>query len=254
MLVPTTGLPFWQCSFLLSYDVPLQSGEGKHEVGLRRSPCEQQLPPAVVYLSHVFQFYLDTCFFIGALWQSWITSLGPALGVAGSQLIIPSHRLYHPLPPTTMSATAANLCCNHPRQQVDSPNPPPRPIAAIDGIFAAAALPEDHPHALRFPDRKPELNASILRSPGFASKIKFQFQRTKSKMSLGREKTYDRDAHEMTMQEALEDTEDLRSDKLEVDVGVGHPRFGSVTPGGDDEDVCRSVMKSIGYLESLIQQ
>ena len=119
-----------------------------------------------------------------------------------------------------MPPSSNNLCCMHPMTRTDSPEPPPRPLASLDGIFAAAALPEDHPHALRF-DKKAELDASIVRSPNIAEKIRAKLRRKSmgglseegekgegdkdDKVgSLGRETVYDGDARRITSGEVAE--------------------------------------------------
>ena len=49
--------------------------------------------------------------------------------------------------------------------------------AELNRIFVAASLPEDHPHAIRLPGRKPRLETRILRSPSFGNKLKRQLSR-----------------------------------------------------------------------------
>lgn len=159
--------------------------------------------------------------------------------------------------------SASNLCCNQPQQRIDSPEPPPRPIATIDGIFAAAALPEDHPHALKFPDRKPELDSNIIRSPNIASKIKSQFRR-KSMRSLKKSEEYDGEAHEMTSLEVLQTVGEVSEDKTAEEVDVQHHhRFGSIsrikeekaTAGNHGEVGVRdSVLRSLEYLKPLLDK
>lgn len=155
-----------------------------------------------------------------------------------------------------MTATAATLCCSHPEERIDSPEPPSRPLANLDGIFAAAALPEDHPHALRFPERKPELHGGIIRSPGFASKIKLQFQRKKSRMSLGVTEgmDYDGDAKNLTSPEVLEGIK--TPEEEDITDGDGRVRFGSVTPEGDDADLNgrSAIVRSSEFSKPTIQQ
>ncbi|KAK0783882.1 hypothetical protein LTR75_014010 [Friedmanniomyces endolithicus] len=67
--------------------------------------------------------------------------------------------------PSGQTAMAHNFCCAHPQQRIDTPEPPSRPPLKIDGLLAAAALPEGHPHALKFPDKKPGLDSSISGAP-----------------------------------------------------------------------------------------
>ena len=156
---------------------------------------------------------------------------------------------------------AANFCCTHPQQRTDSPEPPARPLASIDGIFAAAALPEDHPDALNLPHRKPETDSSIVRSPGIASKIKMQFRR-KSMKSLSKEKEYDEDAHRITSQEVLHEVSADDEGALPIEDTQQH-RFGSVmdltpniSPTSDavTPQIRTSILGSLEYLRPLIQR
>ena len=158
--------------------------------------------------------------------------------------------------------SASNFCCTHPQQRVDSPEPPARHLASLDGIFAAAALPEDHPHALKFADKKPELDPSIVRSPNFTSKIKLQFRR-KSMKSLGKEKDYDEDAHRITSREVLEDVEKVPSEDGDGRDAVNGRRFGSTddlnidVPGTGDTATPQfrtSLLRSLEYLKPLLQK
>ena len=104
-----------------------------------------------------------------------------------------------------MKMSATTLCCTQ-LPRIDSPEPPARPIAAIDEIFAAAALPEDHPHAFRFPDRKAAaVDANIIRSPKITDKLRMKLNR-KSIKSLHKALTqvdYDDDAQAMTSTEVF---------------------------------------------------
>ena len=155
--------------------------------------------------------------------------------------------------------SASNFCCTHPQQRTDSPEPPPRPLASIDGIFAAAALPEDHPHAMKFLERsKPELDPSIVRSPNIASKIKLQFGR-KSMKNLSKEKEYDEDAHRLTSQAVLCDVEETAERTTEEEDVAKHARFGSVLDLGKIKppvgtEVRPSVFRSLEYLKPLLHQ
>ncbi|KAK0945460.1 hypothetical protein LTR29_003065 [Friedmanniomyces endolithicus] len=97
---------------------------------------------------------------------------------------------------------AHNFCCAHPQQRIDTPEPPSRPPLKIDGLLAAAALPEGHPHALKFPDKKPGLDSSIIRSPNIADKLKWQFRR-KSTKALRSDEEYDLDAQPLTSTEVV---------------------------------------------------
>ncbi|KAF4551782.1 Hypothetical protein D9617_12g036720 [Elsinoe fawcettii] len=47
----------------------------------------------------------------------------------------------------------------------------------LNRIFVGASLPEDHPHAITLPDRRPALITRIMRSPSFGNKIKRQLSR-----------------------------------------------------------------------------
>lgn len=155
--------------------------------------------------------------------------------------------------------SASHFCCTHPQQRIDSPEPPSRPLANIDEIFAAAALPEDHPHALRLPDRKPGTDPGIVKSPGIASKIKMQFRR-RSVKNLSKEKEYDGDAQRITSQEVLHEV----SPKHEDDNGSMQQHcFGSVmdlrptaspTSDAGTPQVRTSVLSSLGYLRPLIEK
>ncbi|KAK4549746.1 hypothetical protein LTR36_005047 [Oleoguttula mirabilis] len=154
-----------------------------------------------------------------------------------------------------------NFCCAHPQQRIDSPEPPPRPPITIDGIFAAAALPEDHPHALNFPERmKPELDTRIIRSPNIANKIKLQFRR-KSLKALRSDEQYDVDAQLMTSTEAVHnDSHTLGETIGDTDLGIPLQRFGSVraleTPLGRnfEEDVRSSIFKGLDWLRPLLSR
>ena len=158
--------------------------------------------------------------------------------------------------------SASNFCCTHPQTRIDSPEPPSRPLATIDGIFAAAALPEDHPHALKFPEplRKPELDASIagiVRSPNIASKIKLQFRRNSVK-SLRKEREYDPDAHQLSSVEVLNDVGEAANKKESQGNSVDCSRFGSVLDlcqtASPKPDVRTSVMRSLGYLAPMLRE
>ena len=160
----------------------------------------------------------------------------------------------------TMSGS--HLCCTHPQQRIDSPEPPARPLASFDGIFAAAALPEDHPHALKFPDRKPELDQSIVKSPTITSKLKQQFRR-KSMRSLKKDKEYDEDANRMSSREVLHSVEESPV-KIPLDKdAVPGQRFGSVPDLGRAEsldadtailDARVAKLRSCEYLKPLLQK
>jgi hypothetical protein len=158
--------------------------------------------------------------------------------------------------------SASTFCCTHPQQRTDSPEPPARPLASIDGLFAATLLPEDHPHALKMLDRKPETDPRTVKSPGIASKIKMQFRR-RSMKSLGKEKEYDQDAQQITSQEVLHEISESHPSSEQHDEPVQQPRFGSVldlgssrspTSDGGTPQVRTSVLSSLGYLRPLIEK
>ncbi|KAK5163765.1 uncharacterized protein LTR77_010438 [Saxophila tyrrhenica] len=139
---------------------------------------------------------------------------------------------------TAAAAAATSFCCHHPTDRTASPSPPPRPIANLDGIFAAAALPDDHPHALTFQHRAPEVNTGIVCSPGLGSKLKLQFSRRRSKMSLAKEKDcegWDEDARVVSTREMMREV-DGGSGSASGRAGKGAPpmlelrRFGSMSP------------------------
>lgn len=156
-----------------------------------------------------------------------------------------------------------NFCCAHPQQRIDSPEPPPRPPITIDGIFAAAALPEDHPHALRFPEKsKSDVPTNIIRSPNIGTKIKSQFRR-KSLKVLSNDEQYDTDARLMTSTDAVHHVGHTSESELpvgEADFDAPLQRLGSVrvleTPLGRnfEEDVHSSVFKGLDWLRPLLSK
>lgn len=80
---------------------------------------------------------------------------------------------------------APDLCCINPPTRSLSPTEPARPSPfSLDGIFAVAALPNDHPHSLKVPvpDRRPPKH--LIRSPSFANKLKGQLRRRATVKSL----------------------------------------------------------------------
>lgn len=158
--------------------------------------------------------------------------------------------------------SASTFCCTHPQQRTDSPEPPARPLASIDGLFAATLLPEDHPHALKMLDRKPETDPGIVKSPGIASKMKMQFRR-RSMKNLGKEKEYDQDAQQITSQEVLHEIAEGPPDGEMHHEAVQQHRFGSVlalgssrspTSDGGTHQVRTSVLSSLGYLRPFIEK
>ncbi|KAF2771296.1 hypothetical protein EJ03DRAFT_381500 [Teratosphaeria nubilosa] len=161
----------------------------------------------------------------------------------------------------------SRICCAHP-QRIDSPEPPARAPVSIDGIFAAAALPEDHPHALRLLHKKPELVSGIVRSPGIAAKLKSQINR-KSIKALRSSDDYDKDNLAMTSTEVVDQIlpcapDEERGNMLPIDSMIlrkrqSHPRFGSVmtlTPVGMETytDVRPSVAKSLEWFKPLLHK
>ncbi|KAK3067441.1 hypothetical protein LTR53_015704 [Teratosphaeriaceae sp. CCFEE 6253] len=158
----------------------------------------------------------------------------------------------------------AHFCCAHPQQRVDSPEPPSRPPLKIDGILAAAALPDCHPHALRFPDKKPELDSSIIRSPNLADKIKWHMRR-KSTKALRSDEEYDHDALPMTSTEvvnsvgyaplrlALEESPSVHSllQPRSLRVLSTPVSLESFQPRDEVRD---SVLKSLGWLRPLLER
>lgn len=149
------------------------------------------------------------------------------------------------------------LCCIHPQQRIDSPEPPARPPTTIDGIFAAAALPEDHPHAIKFPQKKLIFEASIARSPNIADRIKLQF-RHRSINVLRSDEKYDFDAKAMTSTEVVGTVgHDEGSEMKGGDAEVLLPRVPTplLVPGSPrSTDVRASVMKNFEWLGPMLQQ
>lgn len=158
--------------------------------------------------------------------------------------------------------SSSNMCCTHQQLRIDSPEPPPRPLAAMDGMFAATVLAEDHPHALKFPERKPETDSTIVQSPSITSKIKLQFSR-KSVKNLKKGEEYDDDARQMTLQEVLDDIGPSPDPQNPEDEIVEHHRFESALelenpelplPEALSPDIRTSVLRSLSYLQPLLQK
>ncbi|KAK0848586.1 hypothetical protein LTR03_005597 [Friedmanniomyces endolithicus] len=158
---------------------------------------------------------------------------------------------------------AHNFCCAHPQQRIDSPEPPSRPPLKIDGLLAAAALPEGHPHALKFPDKKPELDSSIIRSPNIADKLKWQFRR-KSTKALRSDEEYDLDAQPLTSTEVVNEVGYIARELpvLEVEPARVQHTPPSVrmlsTPASLDDwerrsEVRDSVFKSLAWLRPMLE-
>ncbi|KAK1076212.1 hypothetical protein LTR33_009143 [Friedmanniomyces endolithicus] len=158
---------------------------------------------------------------------------------------------------------AHNFCCAHPQQRIDTPEPPSRPPLKIDGLLAAAALPEGHPHALKFPDKKPGLDSSIIRSPNIADKLKWQFRR-KSTKALRSDEEYDLDAQPLTSTEVVNyvgyTARELPA--LEMEPAMVQHTPPSVrmlsTPASPDDwerrsEVRDSVFKSLAWLRPMLE-
>jgi hypothetical protein len=144
-----------------------------------------------------------------------------ALGspILDSHKTIPSHCYNITFPPNTNNhlilpipisspptMPIPDICCMNPHRSL-SPTEPARPSAlALDGIFAVAALPEDHPHSLnlnlKFADRFRGSPKSLIRSPSFANKLKGQLRRRATVKCLKAE-FYDEDARQMTSKEVV---------------------------------------------------
>ncbi|TKA65837.1 hypothetical protein B0A55_09122 [Friedmanniomyces simplex] len=149
-------------------------------------------------------------------------------------------------------------------RRIDSPEPPSRPPLRIDGLLAAAALPEGHPHALKFPDKKPELNSSIVRSPNIADKIIWQFQR-KSTKALRSDEEYDVDAHPMTSAEVVNSIGDTEVEQpmLELKpVSIRHEAHSvrvlstpaSLSDWESRNEVRDTVLKNLGWLRPFLER
>ena len=110
------------------------------------------------------------------------------------------HHFHHPSinesnqPPSTTSvsthppAMTPEICCLHPLHRSLSPVEPARPshtpLLSLDGIFAVAALPNDHPHSMKISvqDRRPPKN--LIRSPSLVGKLRGQLRRRATVRSL----------------------------------------------------------------------
>jgi hypothetical protein len=119
----------------------------------------------------------------------------------------------------------AHLCCIHPPRAL-SPTEPARPaVISLDGIFAVAALPEDHPHALHLRDADRKVSSSLtkrlVRSPSIAAKLKGQLRRRRTLRELAgraevaslRAEVHDDDARTL-------ESEELRQ-RFDEEEGVG---------------------------------
>ena len=176
-------------------------------------------------------------------------------------LAVPQISPFTLLPPMVAMSASMNLCCAHPQQRIDSPEPPPRIMAPIDGIFAAAALPQDHPHAMAFAHRAADPNPNIIKSPTLGFKIKSQFRKRSTK-TLSRElEQISNDAHPITSKEVLHQVNIVTDVDAPPHVELDRPRIGvdvqerNCTP--DDAaktEVRASVLKSCEYLRPLLQK
>ena len=75
-------------------------------------------------------------------------------------------------------------------------------LTSLDGIFAVAALPNDHPHSLKVPlqDRRPPKN--LIRSPSLVGKLRGQLRRRATVKSL-RAEVWDGDARVLTGEDVV---------------------------------------------------
>ncbi|KAK3673819.1 hypothetical protein LTR78_006374 [Recurvomyces mirabilis] len=143
---------------------------------------------------------------------------------------------------------AHTFCCNHPQIRMDSPEPPARaPTIIIDGLLTAAALPEDHPHAFQFPDKKPAIPGGILRSPSIANKIKSQLWRRSSRVGSNSGEGCDEDAKDVS--------------EAEVEGWVGGMFDGEagelmekVVERGTPDGMRTPVMSDLEWLEPLVRR
>ncbi|KAK4901596.1 hypothetical protein LTR27_001368 [Elasticomyces elasticus] len=159
---------------------------------------------------------------------------------------------------------AHNFCCAHPQQRIDSPEPPSRPPLKIDGLLAAAVLPEGHPHALSIPDKKPELDSSIIRSPHITDKLKWQFRRKSTKL-LRSDDQYDSDAQPMGSMEVVNHMEEGVAEEPTPETTLLHHQQKSLSvralssPASLDSyeprnKVRDSVLQSLGWLRPLLER
>ncbi|KAK5729402.1 hypothetical protein LTR17_012032 [Elasticomyces elasticus] len=159
---------------------------------------------------------------------------------------------------------AHNFCCAHPQQRVDSPEPPSRPPLKIDGLLAAAVLPEGHPHALRIPDKKPELDSSIIRSPHITDKLKWQFRRKSTKL-LRSDEQYDSDAQPLSSMEVVNNIGEGTAEEPTPETTLLHDQQKSLSaralssPASLDSyeprnKVRDSVLQSLGWLRPMLER
>jgi hypothetical protein len=106
--------------------------------------------------------------------------------IATSSLPPSIHPQITPVYPPAMPT--ADICCLHPPHRSLSPVEPARPshtpLLSLDGIFAVAALPNDHPHSMKISvqDRRPPKN--LIRSPSLVGKLRGQLRRRATVRSL----------------------------------------------------------------------
>ncbi|KAK5702349.1 hypothetical protein LTR17_022382 [Elasticomyces elasticus] len=159
---------------------------------------------------------------------------------------------------------AHNFCCAHPQQRIDSPEPPSRPPLKIDGLLAAAVLPEGHPHALSIPDKKPELDSSIIRSPHITDKLKWQFRRKSTKL-LSSDEQYDSDAQPMGSMEVVNNMAEEIAEEPTPETTLLHHQQKSLSvralssPASLDSyeprnKVRDSVLQSLGWLRPMLER
>ncbi|KAK4575276.1 hypothetical protein LTR86_001128 [Recurvomyces mirabilis] len=141
---------------------------------------------------------------------------------------------------------AHTFCCNHPQTRIDSPEPPARaPTIIIDGLLTAAALPEDHPHAFQFPDKKPAMAGDILRSPSIATKIKSQLWRRSSRVGSRSGDGCDEDAKDVSEAEV----EGLARGIFD---GEAEEPLETVVEKGTPDGMRTPVMIDLEWLEPLV--
>ncbi|KAK5701841.1 hypothetical protein LTR97_004659 [Elasticomyces elasticus] len=159
---------------------------------------------------------------------------------------------------------AHNFCCAHPQQRIDSPEPPSRPPLKIDGLLAAAVLPEGHPHALSIPDKKPELDSSIIRSPHITDKLRWQFRRKSTKL-LRSDEQYDSDAQPLSSMEVVNNIGEETAEEPTPETSLLHDQQKSLSvralssPASLDSYELRnkvrdSVLQSLGWLRPMLER
>ncbi|KAK6439883.1 hypothetical protein LTR95_003900 [Oleoguttula sp. CCFEE 5521] len=119
-------------------------------------------------------------------------------------------------------------CCPHPRSRALSPTEPPRlTTIPLNSLFTFAALPEDHPHALHFPNRR----ANSAAAKGVGRKVSFG-ERVLG--GLRRRKTWKDVVGEMSGEEGI-DAVEVRSGKLrDVWESTGEEGNGGIIEIGEE--------------------